>query len=382
MIRIAQVVEAVEGGCKRHVMGLAEGLDPARFSQTVIFSPHRDADFARAIAATTGGTVETVAWDVRRDVSFAADWKAYRFLQHLLAERKFDVIHSHSAKAGFLARMAARRLSAARVYTPHCFPFCMKTSSFRRHQYLWAERLVGRYTDCLVAVSPSEAELAVQMRIVPRERVIIVENGLDLTPLDAPVDIAEKKQSLGISPTQPVILAVGALRPQKGMRYLIEAVPRLAVRYPELQVLIAGEGELRGELAELIARLGVGKHVRLLGMREDVPELLRIADCFVLPSLWEGGPYALLEAMAAGTPVVGSRIKGIIDWVTEGKTGRLAEPGSSDSLAKAVEETLADPPGSRQMAVTACAMVRRRNTLDRWLADMARLYEKLVAACR
>jgi len=379
-IRVAQVVEAVEGGCKRHVLDLVAGLDPARFRQTVIHSSRRDPGFPEAIAAATGGAVETIPWNVLRRFCPVLDLQGYRFLGKLFRERGFDIIHCHSAKAGLLGRLAARHLPAAKVYTPHCFPFCMETDAFATMLYVWLERLAGASTDRLVAVAPSEADIARAMNVVALERVVLIENGIDPRPFDVAVDVEAKRAELGLAMADEVVLSVGALRPQKGHRYLVLAAPAIVRRRPRVRVLIAGSGPEQTDLAELAGRLGVERQVRLLGARDDVPELLKIADCLVMASLWEAGPYAVFEAMAAGTPVVASRILGLTDWVREGQTGRLAEPKDPASLAQAIDQALSEPDESRRMAAEAREMVLRRNTRDRWLADMAALYEQLAGA--
>jgi glycosyltransferase involved in cell wall biosynthesis len=382
MIHIAHVVEAVEGGCKRHVLDLVAGLDPERFRQTVIHSSRRDPGFAEAIAEASGGAVEAIPWNVLRRVSPALDVLGYRFLRRLFGERNFDVIHCHSAKAGTLGRLAARGLPAARVYTPHCFPFRMDADPLTTVLYLWAERLAGAWTDRLIAVSPSEADLARAVNVVDPGRIVLIENGIDPAEFDVPVDVERAKADLGLDAADRVILSVGALRPQKGHRYLIEAVPEIVKHHPRARVLIAGAGRLRDDLAALTSRLRVGEHVRLLGARDDVPRLLKLADCVVMASLWEGGPYALLEAMAAGTPVVCSRILGLTDWVKEGQTGWLAESRNPQSLALAITRALSETTLSRRMADAARTMVLRRNTRDRWLSEMAALYEDLAGATR
>ncbi|MBM3471746.1 MAG: glycosyltransferase family 4 protein [Armatimonadetes bacterium] len=379
-IRIAQVVEAVEGGCKKHVLDLVSGLDPTRFRQTVIHSSRRDPGFPEAVAAATGGAVETIPWNILRRFCPVLDVQGHGFLRRLFRERGFDIIHCHSAKAGLLGRLAARHLPAAKVYTPHCFPFCMETGAFATVLYLWLERLAGRSTDRLVAVAPAEADIARAMNVVAPKRVVLIENGIDPRPFDVTVDVEAKRAELGLAMTDEVVLCVGALRPQKGHRYLIEAIPEIIRSRPQVRVLIAGVGREEDDLLELVGRLGVGKHVRLLGARDDVPELLKIADCLVMPSLWEAGPYVVLEAMAAGTPVVASRILGLTDWVREGHTGRLAEPKNPSSLANAIQQTLSQPEESRRMAAEAKDMVLRRNMRDRWLSDMAALYELLASA--
>ncbi len=249
MIRIAHVVEAVEGGCKQHVLQLAAGLDRARFEQTVIHSYRRDPGFPEAVAEATDGAVRTVPWNVLRRFCPVLDVRGYFFLRTLFREGGFDIIHFHSAKAGLLGRLAARRLPAVRLYTPHCFPFRMEEDPLMTMLYLRLERMAGAWTDCLVAVAPSEAELARAMDIVPPDRVRLIENGIDPAAFEVPIDRAAKRAALGLTPEDEVLLCIGALRPQKGHRYLIEALPEIALHHPQARRLIAGEGGERPALA-------------------------------------------------------------------------------------------------------------------------------------
>jgi len=376
--RIAQVVEAFEGGCKRHVLDLLGGLSRERFQQTAIVGAGREPTACEEVAAATGGAAEFVSWDVRRTIRPGSDWAAYRFLSRLFRERSFDLIHCHSAKAGFLGRMAARGTRAAVLYTPHCLPFMMDAPRPVRAGYLWLERHAGRFTDRLIAVSPSEAEGAAAARLVAPDRLVTIENGIDPESVRTEVDPRRKRAELGLPERSRVVLSVGALRRQKGHGTLIEAAAAAANLLPDAVFLIAGEGELRPELESLSRRLGVADRVRLLGRREDVTELFAVADVLAMPSLWEAGPYALLEAMAAGVPVIGSRIPGIADWVAEGRTGYLFEPGDSPGLARALVAALSDPAEAHRRAQAAQEMVLQRNTRERWLREMTALYDSVA----
>lgn len=381
-IRIAQVVEAAEGGCKRHVLGLLAGLDRDRFRQTAVVSPWREEGVGEEMAAAAAGSGEVIVWDVGREARPRADYGAYCFLRELFRRHTFDVIHCHSAKAGFLGRLAARGLPASVVYTPHCLPFMMHVFALWQVAYLWMERFAGRFTHRLIAVSPSEAEIAVRTHLVPPDRVVTIENGIDPGAFGPPVGIEQKRDELHLSPECRVALGVGALRQQKGWHHLVEAAPEVLKAHPDTVFLIAGEGRLRRVLEARVRELALTEHVRLLGRRTDVPELLAVADCFVIPSLWEGGPYALLEAMAAGVPVVGTSIPGILDWVRDGETGYGVRAADSGQLAMAIEAVMSDPAEAGRRAAVARQMVLWRNTEERWLRDMAALYESAAAEGR
>lgn len=378
MIRVAQVLEASVGGTKRHVLALAEGLDRGRFEQTLVIGTGRTGALGPEWAATG---LPVVPFRAARAISLGGDWRAYRQLESLLAGGGFDLVHCHSAKAGFLGRMAARSLERTkRIYSPHCFPFAMQAGAARRRLYLALERWAGRHTDLLVAVSRAEAEEALRKRIVSAERLATVPNGIRIADFQQHGAREATRAELGVGASEVLVLSVGLLDGQKGHRHLVEAAALLRPKCPRLRVAIAGEGPLRRGLQLAVDRLGLREHVTLLGHRDDVPQLLAAADLFVLPSLWEGLPYALLEAMAAAVPVVVSRVGGMAEVVREGKTGLLADAGISASLAARLREALGHSERMARMAGAAWALVATEYTEERWLRDMAATYERVAAS--
>jgi glycosyltransferase involved in cell wall biosynthesis len=402
-IRVAHVLEATVGGTKRHLCDLTLGLYPRRFQQRFQqrFRQHaflsRERDSASAdemVARLRAGGIEVSVIPMTRGLSPVADWRALRKLEAALRAWQPDIIHGHSSKAGFLARVV--RSPAKRVYTPHGFAFQMQPEGLRNRLYEALERWAGRRTDALIALCESEKRLAVERGIVVEERVRVIENGVDVCltprpPLPASLRAAWGEGEHGcLSPGPlpgregvngpedgPVIGTVGALTEQKDTRTLIRALPLVRREYPEATVVVAGEGHLHAQLAGEAQRLGLGDAVRLLGQRDDVPELLTTLDVFVLPSLWEGLPYALLEAMAAEVPCVGSGVPGITDLIADGQTGLLFPPGEAGALAAAVVALLREPARAREYAQAAAERVRSHNTIAHMVAQTAALYEEL-----
>jgi len=377
VIRIAQVLEASVGGTKRHVLGLARGLDRERFAQTLVIGTGRTGGLGPEWAATG---LPVVPFGVGRAISLPRDWRAYRQLRRVLAEGAFDIVHCHSAKAGFLGRMAARDLPGTRrIYTPHCFPFAMRGAR-GLGLYLALERWAGRHTDLLIAVSRSEADEALRYGIVPPDRLVTVPNGVRLADFQDGEARQTKRAELGVASDEVLLLSVGFLSLQKGHVYLIKAAGLLRSAFPKVRVAIAGDGAL-GRVYRLAAdKWGLGDRLMLLGHRDDVPQLLKAADLFVLPSLWEGLPYALLEAAAAGLPIVASRVGGITDVIADGKTGLLAEPGDAASLSAKLREALSHSERMARLAGAAWALVAAKYTEERWLSEMAATYERVVAS--
>ena len=335
LISVAHVLEATVGGTGQHLMDVCLGLPREGFQQTAIISLERDPNSALAAQRLTEAGVAVEIVPMKREISPLADMRALRSLTEFFRAHEFDIIHCHSSKAGFLGRWAARRAraQAAIAYSPHAFAFQMRVCPRRRWLYVQLERWAGRCTDLLVCTCEGERSLAVENRIVPGERTAVVPNGVDLSRFTADVDPAAFRDQLSVPAGHRLVGSVGALVPQKGHTYLVDAARIVLQELPDTTFLIAGEGRLREKLTVRAEGAGPGERIRFLGQRDDIPELLASLDLFVMPSLWEGLPYALLEAMAVGVPVVASDITGLADLVRPGETGRLTPPHAVDSSA-------------------------------------------------
>ncbi len=242
----------------------------------------------------------------------------------------------------------------------------------------WRERLhswminVG-LARMLIAVSEQTRQKAIAEGVKP-EKVAVILSGID--PLDAgsaaPRD--RVRRELGLGPNDLFLLTVGRLMVQKGHEYLIQSVPQIVSRFPNALVGICGDGPLRASLEDQIERPGLLGRVKLLGMRADVAALLAAADVFVLPSLWEGLPRALLEAMASGLPAVATRVDGIQELVAHGVHGLLTPPRDSDALADAVIQLLENPRLRKEIGEAARAHVLQNHTVE----GMCRKYYELM----
>lgn len=214
----------------------------------------------------------------------------------------------------------------------------------------WYPRLHGALVNSgvvstLIAVSEQVQQTAIDTERVRPEKVQVILNGVDLPPQndEERAHTRQKvRQELGLPPECPLLLTVGRLTEQKGHTYLLQAIPAVLESHPGAVFALAGEGPLQRELMAQAEQLGASRAVCLLGLRQDVPRLLQAADAFVLPSLWEGMAMALLEAMAAGLPVVVSDVEGISDLVTPQEDGLVVPPREPQALAGAINWLLGD----------------------------------------
>ena len=379
-IRVAQILEATTGGARKHFTYLVTRLGGGQFELDAICSPLRDPHFARDIEAMRAAGAQVHLVPMVRRISPGSDWRAYRRLRELLRQGNYDIAHAHSAKAGILGRYAARAAGVPRiVYTPHGLPFTMWVAPLKRAFYRALERRAAAFTDRIIAVSEGEKQVALVAGLCHAEKITVIENGVDLAEFDAQLAHPVPRAALGLAQDDIVIAAFGRLCKQKAPDCLVLALPIIRRKVPQAKLLFVGDDELGGATERLAKRLGVRDSVVCAGHREDAAALYPAIDLLVLPSLWEAGPYVLLEAMAARKPVIASNVPGCREFVSDGETGRLFLPADRRALAKAVCQILALPDRGRSIGETGRELVEQRFTLQRSLDKTAQLYRDLAA---
>jgi glycosyltransferase involved in cell wall biosynthesis len=289
-----------------------------------------------------------------------------------LNARPTDVFHIHvgTGRENFDGARAARRAGVPVVIQTQHLPWLL-TDTRKRVPFFEAIEPVDR----LIAVSA--AQRATYEKIgVPPELFSTVPNGV--RPRGPGPGREEARRLLRLRPDQPVVMTVGRLTVMKGQRYLIDSLPALRDAFPDLAVLMVGDGHLRDGLASRASAREVADTVRFLGHRTDARLLLDAADLFVLPSLHEGMPLAAMEAMDAGLPVVGTNVIGTAEVVADGQTGLLVKPRDVDALATALSTLLSDA----DLRTTYAAAGRRRYlehfTSSRMAANTAAVYDRAL----
>lgn len=300
-------------------------------------------------------------------------------LRTLLQENRVDIIQSHGARVNVYARVAGR-LAATPVIisTVHNSLYDYPISSMKKALYLAFDQFTAPLADCTVCVAESHRqELIGRYHLLP-DRVVTLRNGVDLDRYQPARYDRRLRKALHVPDDVPVIGILGRLTHQKGHVYLLRALPLLLTKFPSLRCLVVGDGELREELQGLAAALGLTEHCLFLGVRQDIPEVLAAIDVLVLPSLSEGLPYAALEGMAMGKPIVATAVNGVPELIQDGVTGRLIPREDSKALARAVEEVLADPSTGRALGQAARKTVEQEYSVERWIDQLESLYERLA----
>jgi glycosyltransferase involved in cell wall biosynthesis len=317
---------------------------------------------------------------MRRSISPRADIAALRRLVGVLRSQRFDVIHLHSSKAGFLGRLAARIAggSAAVIYSPHGLSFLGRQSPAKRQLYLALERMAGRLCDRIVAVSASERQIIAQAGLISPDRIVQIENGI--APIDLPVgfDRSAVRAALGQAGAAPLIGTVARLSAQKNPRLFLEAAAQVLRDQPAARFVWCGGGELR-ELAGAYAReLGIDQACCFLGHRPDAHQVLTALDYFWLTSDYEGLPLAPLEAMALRVPIIATDVVGTRDLLASG-AGLLVPRGDASALALATIRLARAPERGAALAAAGYAYYRANGTAERMLGALEQLYCQLVA---
>ena len=299
------------------------------------FEQERDVD-AKAILGKLNVAIHQI--DIARSPFSLDNLKAYKQLKELMKKEKFDLVHCHTPMGGVLARLAAKATQTAPVlYTAHGFHFYKGCPLKNRLIYETIERWLDRYTDGLITINEEDYQATKSFHI--RGNAYKIPGvGIDVKAIrDLHVDRAQKRRELGVPEDAFVMLSVGDLNENKNHSTAIKAFAKANI--PNSYYLICGEGNLKKELCTLAEALGAGERVRLLGFRNDVKELLKVSDLFVLPSLREGLSVALLEAISAGIACAASEIRGNIDLLRESKLNFNAENENelSEKIKSAVD---------------------------------------------
>lgn len=336
--RVAQVVTRLMAGAGGVALRGALALDSDRYEVVfVIGSGNRLVQEAR----DAGFEVITVE-RLRSEIAPMDDWRARADLRAVLTAGKFDIVHTHSAKAGALGRLAARDVGVARVvHTYHGFPFHEFQSRPRRMTYVAIERSLAKSTDAFLAVGPAVAAEAIRRRIAPPERVrtIGVAVGTGLAPSAS--DRAEARRLLGIPPGMQVVGTVGRLDYQKAPDDFVNALADL--RRDDVFGVWIGDGPLRAQTEKLAARRGLTDRFSFAGERTDVGALLPGLDVFAMASRYEGLPCSIVEAMTAARPIVATAVNAVPNVVVPGETGLLVPPGRPELLSRALRHLLDNP---------------------------------------
>jgi len=377
-LRVLRVITRLNvGGPAIQAVLLSTGLDPERFECVLIAGTESASegsmiDLGRLGAPPALRRIPSLG----REISPLDDLRALGALIALMREFKPDIVHTHLAKAGTLGRLAARISGVpVVVHTYHGTVFRGYFGSLRSRLFLEIERALARVTTRLVAITAGQKRDLIALRIGNERQVVEIPLGLELGPFIDPPSRDEARALLGLTSDEPVVAIVARLVPIKDVGLFLQAFARLP---PATIGIVVGDGEERANLEAQAAALGIASRCRFLGWQRDVRSIYAAADVVVLTSRNEGSPVSIIEAMAAGRPVVCTDVGGVADVVTDGVSGLLVAHGEVDALADAIGGLLADPKLRQELGMEARRAVYPRYDVSRLVIDIASLYASLV----
>ncbi|MBI4570276.1 MAG: glycosyltransferase family 4 protein [Planctomycetes bacterium] len=396
------ITRLIVGGAQRIVLALMAHLDRTRFDPLLITGPETGDEGDLFAEARAAGVVVEIEPRLVRAMSPGRDLLCLWALTRRIRRGRFDVVHLHTSKAGFVGSVAARLAGTpAIVYTPHGHIFGegarvegVPARGLRRGLFRMLRRAAERIDDRVIALSDLDRDQQVALGLAPRAKYEVISNGVDLAmwnranaaPREEVVALARAALPANARPPGgapfPLAAVVGRLAGEKGHTYLFQAMEALVADFPAMLLLVIGDGPLAGDLREEARRRGVADRVAFIGLRKDVPRLLAACDLVVLPSLYESHGLALAEAMALSLPVVGTRAGGVPELVVDGECGLLAPPGDPQALADAIRRLANDPVLAARLAAAGRRRVEARYSLDGMVRRTEDLYERLVTEKR
>lgn len=365
-IRVLQLIEGFNlGGAEKKLLELVRSMDPMRFKTVVCSLGLGDrlrSEFDKL--RRFGVEVTVIKRAGRMDLSLLLR------LLRLIRERRIDVIMTTLFYADVMGPIAGRLAGVKGVFSWET----ISAPEWLIWRRLWPYRAVIRLADGVVSVSRATADWLHVKRGVPLNKIRVIPYGVDLNRF-AVRNAAAVRARLGLQKKDVVVGMVGRLHPQKGHIYLIEAAPAIIKKNPRVRFLLIGDGELRQELESRVRQLGLNKHFFFLGFRDDVHELIQAIDIFTLPSLYEGLPNVILEAMAAGKPVVATPADGTRELIDPGRTGILVPPRDPAALADAIIRLIENGKLAASMGRHGLAKIVRDHSLESQVRAFEELYE-------
>jgi len=373
-VRILHVTATTTGGIGLLLLYLAKHLDKKKFDVTVAFGPGYmlDEEFFKE-----GISVYTIS--ISRKIAPFSIVKGFLQIYRLIKEKRFDIVHSHTSVGGLIGRIAGKLAGVPVViWSIHGFASHEGQNRFKKYFFLLIEKLLDKFTDHYVAVSEALKKEGIQNRILTSNKITVIHNGIELRNYNKNFNVIQKKKELGIEMSRTIIGTVTRFEPQKAIHDFLVSVSYVKKTYPDIKVVIAGDGPLRREIEKLINDLKLNDNITLLGWRNDVPEILAVLDIFCQSSLWEGCPMVLLEAMAVGKPIIATDVGGVKEIVEDDNTGILVPPADPKAMGDAIVKLINNKEKAIKMGMNGRKRAESFFNMDFMLTKYERLYQDLL----
>ncbi len=385
-VKVLRVIARLNmGGPALHVAYLTAGLRPRGYDTTLVAGTLAQGEDSMAFVADERGVEVMKIEELGREISPLRDLLAIVRLARVIRRERPQILHTHTAKAGAVGRLAALLAGPGRppviVHTFHGHVLHGYFGPVRSRLFLALERWLAAHTTALIAVGPQVRDDLVALGVAPAERFTVIRLGIELGERVRPGENGrvEMRRYLGVPPERFVVGWVGRMTAVKRTDDVLDAFRRLRARGVDACLCLVGDGPDRERLERQASELGVIRDTLFLGYQEDVAPYYAAFDALVLPSANEGTPVSVIEALAAETPVVATRVGGVPDVVREGEDGFLVDAGDTEELAERLTRLAHDPELRRRFGESGRGRVLKRYAVERLLDDVDRLYRELLA---
>jgi len=368
------------GGPAIHTILLTAGLNDQRFESTLVTGVEGRYEGNMLDLAAAKGVKPIIIPQLRRNVDPIGGLVTLFKLYRLMRRQKPHIVHTHTATAGLLGRLAARLAGVpVIVHTFHGHVLRGYFGPILSEGLVWMERFLARLSDRIVTVSEGQRRELAGYGVAPLEKITVVPLGFELESLLAcESHRGELRRELGLADDNKLVGIVARLVPIKNHRLFLQAAQVVAEAVPQARFLVVGDGELREELEAYACDLGLDGKILFTGWRRDLARLYADLDVVALTSINEGTPVSLIEALAAGVPVVATAVGGVPDVVVEGETGYLVEAGDVEGMAEAIIELLRNPKKAREMGMAGRKAVYPKFSAQTLIANVEGLYAQLL----
>lgn len=299
-------------------------------------------------------------------------------IKKLIQMGKFDIVHTHSSKAGILGRIAARiAKTPVIIHTAHGWNFHDFMNAPQKNFIVLCERIAGKFTDKIILVTKEDIKKGLKEGIENRDKYIVIRSGIDLEQFNPRNCNVELKRELGIKKEEKVIGTVARLSPQKNIKDFVKIAHKVSGTLKNTKFLVVGDGKERKSIEATIKEMHLEEKVYITGLRNDIPEIFSIFDVFVLTSLWEGLPRTVVEALACGVPVVANAVDGVKEIIRDGDNGYLVRPKDVDSAAKKVIQILSNRDTAERIRSKTMKGLEEFS-IKKMVSSIAKLYTEFV----
>jgi glycosyltransferase involved in cell wall biosynthesis len=376
-INLLYIITKLElGGAQKQLLSLVRELDKGKFNPYILTAY----DGLLIEAAKEIPSLRLIRCRfLERPIRPVKDILALFFIYRFIKNNNIDIVHTHSSKAGILGRLAAKAAGVKTIiHTVHGWSFHDYQPGLVYYFYLFLENLCAYFSSAIILVSQWDKRRAVQQLIGRQDKYRLIRYAVNHKEFKNNTEAYQVRKRFGLSEADLIVGMVACFKPQKAPLDFIKLASVVKKDFPNAKFILVGDGVLRKKVCALISKLNLKEQIILTGWRNDIASILSCLDIFVLTSLWEGLPIAVLEAMAVGVPVVATHTGGISEVILDGKTGYLIKPHDIDALRERLRELLMQPCLRKEFAQLASSTLESSEySLDTMLRNTTQLYLEL-----